>query len=132
MINKTDDIRIINTQELISPKDIISQLSPSEFGIKTIIDTRAEIKNILDKTAKKFVIVVGPCSIHDIDAAKEYAIKLKTLKNSLSENSLLVMRVYFEKPRTVIGWKGLINDPDLDGSFKINNGIKIAGQLLID
>jgi len=132
MINKTDDVRIINTQELISPKDIISQLSPSESGIKTIIDTRAEIKNILDKTSKKFVIVVGPCSIHDIDAAKEYAIKLRTLKNSLSENSLLVMRVYFEKPRTVIGWKGLINDPDLDGSFKINNGIKIARQLLID
>jgi 3-deoxy-7-phosphoheptulonate synthase len=132
MINKTDDVRIINTQELISPKDIISELSPSDSGIKTIIDTRSEIKSILDKTSKKFVIVVGPCSIHDIDAAKEYAIKLKTLKNALSDNSLLVMRVYFEKPRTVIGWKGLINDPDLDGSFKINNGIKIARQLLID
>lgn len=132
MINKTDDVRIINTQELISPKDIISELSPSESGIKTIIDTRSEIKNILDKISKKFVIVVGPCSIHDVDAAKEYAIKLKNLKNSLSENILLVMRVYFEKPRTVIGWKGLINDPDLDGSFKINNGIKIARQLLID
>ena len=132
MINKTDDVRIINTQELISPKDIISELSPSDSGIKTIIDTRSEIKNILDKTSKKFVIVVGPCSIHDIDAAKEYAIKLKTLKNSLSDNSLLVMRVYFEKPRTVIGWKGLINDPDLDNSFNINKGIKIARKLLID
>ena len=132
MINKTDDIRIINTQELISPKDIIRQLSPTESGINTIINTRSEIKNILDKTSKKFVIVVGPCSIHDIDAAKEYAIKLKNLKNSLSETSLLIMRVYFEKPRTVIGWKGLINDPDLDGSFKINNGIKIARKLLID
>ena len=118
MVNKTDDIRIINTQELISPKDIISQLSPTESGIKTIVDTRSEIKNILDKTLKKFLIVVGPCSIHDIDAAKDYAIKLKNLKNSLSENSLVIMRVYFEKPITVIGWKGLINDPDLDGSFK--------------
>ena len=132
MINKTDDIRIINTQELISPKDIIGQLSPTEFGIKTIIDTRSEIKNILNKTSKRFIIVVGPCSIHDIDAAKEYAIKLKNLKKTLSENTLLIMRVYFEKPRTVIGWKGLINDPDLDGSFKINNGIKIARQLLLD
>ena len=112
-------------QQLSASDDVIEHL-------KTIIDTRSEIKNILDKTSKKFVIVVGPCSIHDIDAAKEYAIKLKTLKNSLSDNSLLVMRVYFEKPRTVIGWKGLINDPDLDGSFKINNGIKIARQLLID
>ena len=92
MINKTDDVRIINTQELISPKDIISELSPSDSGIKTIIDTRSEIKSILDKTSKKFVIVVGPCSIHDVDAAKEYAVKLKKLKNSLSENSLLIMR----------------------------------------
>jgi 3-deoxy-7-phosphoheptulonate synthase len=132
MINKTDDLRIINTQELISPMDIISQLSPSKSGIETIVKTRSEIKDILDKKSKKFVIVVGPCSIHDVDAAKEYAAKLKNLKNVLSENSLLIMRAYFEKPRTVIGWKGLINDPDLDGSFKINKGIKIARQLLMD
>ena len=132
MINKTDDLRIINTQDLISPKDIISQLSPSKSGIDTIIETRSEIKDILDKKSKKFVIVVGPCSIHDVDAAKEYAAKLKNLKSELSENILLIMRAYFEKPRTVIGWKGLINDPDLDGSFKINKGIKIARQLLMD
>ena len=132
MINKTDDLRIINTQELISPKDIISQLSPSKSGIDTIINARSEIKDILNKKSKKFVIVVGPCSIHDVDAAKEYAVKLKNLRNALSENSLLIMRAYFEKPRTVIGWKGLINDPDLDGSFKINKGIRIARQLLMD
>jgi 3-deoxy-7-phosphoheptulonate synthase len=132
MINKTDDLRIINTQELISPKDIISQLSPSKAGIDTIINARSEIKEILNKKSKKFIIVVGPCSIHDVDAAKEYAVKLKNLKNVLSENSLLIMRAYFEKPRTVIGWKGLINDPDLDGSFKINKGIRIARQLLMD
>ena len=132
MINKTDDLRIINTQELISPKDIISQLSPSKPGIDTIIKTRSEIKDVLEKKSKKFVIVVGPCSIHDVDAAKEYADKLRNLKSVLSENSLLIMRAYFEKPRTVIGWKGLINDPDLDGSFKINKGIKIARQLLMD
>ena len=95
MINKTDDIRIVNTQELISPKDIISQFSPSESGIKTIIDTRLEIKNILDKTLKKFIIVVGPSSIHDIDAAKEYAVKLNNLKKLLSENSLLIIIVSF-------------------------------------
>ena len=132
MINKTDDLRIINTQELISPKDVISQISPSKSGLNTIIKTRSEIKDILDKKSNKFVIVVGPCSIHDVDAAKEYAAKLKNLKNELSENILLIMRAYFEKPRTVIGWKGLINDPDLDGSFKINKGIKIARQLLMD
>lgn len=132
MINKIDDLRIINTQELISPKEIITLLSPSERGINTIIDTRNEIKNILEKKTNKFIVVVGPCSIHDVDAAKEYAVKLKKLKESLSDNILLIMRVYFEKPRTVIGWKGLINDPDLDGSFNINNGIKLARQLLID
>ena len=132
MINKTDDLRIINIQELVSPKDVISQISPSKSGLNTIIKTRSEIKDILDKKSKKFVIIVGPCSIHDVDAAKEYAHKLKNLKSVLSENSLLIMRAYFEKPRTVIGWKGLINDPDLDGSFKINKGIKIARQLLMD
>ncbi len=132
MNKKTDDLRIINTQELISPKDIINLLSPTEKGIKTIIDARNEIRNILNKSLKKFMIIVGPCSIHDIDAAKEYAEKLSDLKKSLSKNCLIIMRGYFEKPRTVIGWKGLINDPDLDGSFKINNGLKLARQLLID
>ena len=132
MKSKTDDLRIINTQELISPQEIIDSFSPSEKGFATIINARDQIKNILDKSIKKFMIVVGPCSIHDVDAAKEYATRLKKLVSSLSANCLVVMRVYFEKPRTVIGWKGLINDPDLDGSFKINKGIKIARKLLID
>ena len=132
MKSKTDDLRIINTQELISPQEIIDSFSPSEKGFATIINARNQIKSILDKSIKKFMIVVGPCSIHDVDAAKEYATRLKNLESSLSANCLIVMRVYFEKPRTVIGWKGLINDPDLDGSFKINKGIKIARKLLID
>ena len=132
MKNKTDDLRIINTQELVSPREIIDSISPSEKGFATIINARNQIKNILNKSINKFMIVVGPCSIHDVEAAKEYAIRLKNLSSSLSSNCLLVMRVYFEKPRTVIGWKGLINDPDLDGSFKINKGIRIARKLLID
>jgi len=132
MVNKTDDLRIINTQELLSPSDVIQELSPSELGIKTILESRREISRILNRKSKKFMIVVGPCSIHDVDAAQEYAVRLKKLKENLSENCLVIMRVYFEKPRTVIGWKGLINDPDLDGSFKINNGIKLARKLLID
>ena len=132
MKSKTDDLRIINTQELISPQEIIDSFSPSEKGFATIINARDQIKSILNKSIKKFMIVVGPCSIHDVDAAKEYATRLKNLESSLSANCLVVMRVYFEKPRTVIGWKGLINDPDLDGSFKINKGIKIARKLLID
>ena len=132
MKSKTDDLRIINTQELVSPQEIINSISPSERGFATIIKARNQIKNILNKSDNKFMIVVGPCSIHDIEAAKEYATRLKNLSSSLSGNCLVVMRVYFEKPRTVIGWKGLINDPDLDGSFKINKGIRIARKLLID
>ena len=132
MISKTDDLRIINTQELVSPQEIIDSISPSEKGFATIIKARNQIKNILNKSDNKFMIVVGPCSIHDVEAAKEYATRLKNLSSSLSGNCLVVMRVYFEKPRTVIGWKGLINDPDLDGSFKINKGIRIARKLLID
>ena len=132
MKSKTDDLRIINTQELVSPQEIIDSISPSERGFATIIKARNQIKNILNKSDNKFMIVVGPCSIHDIEAAKEYATRLKNLSSSLSANCLIVMRVYFEKPRTVIGWKGLINDPDLDGSFKINKGIRIARKLLID
>ncbi len=132
MKNKTDDLRIINTQELISPQEIIDTISPTGKGLATIINAREEIKSILNRSLSKFIIVVGPCSIHDVDAAVEYAKHLKKLSDSLSENCLIIMRVYFEKPRTVIGWKGLINDPDLDGSFKINKGIKLARQLLID
>ena len=132
MKSKTDDLRIINTQELVSPQEIINSVSPSEKGFATIINARNQIKNILNKSNNKFMIVVGPCSIHDVEAAKEYATRLKNLSSSLSDNCLVVMRVYFEKPRTVIGWKGLINDPDLDGSFKINKGIRIARKLLID
>tara|TARA_B100000676_G_scaffold83239_1_gene83355 strand:- start:4846 stop:5904 length:1059 start_codon:yes stop_codon:yes gene_type:complete len=132
MKNRTDDLRIINTQELISPQEIINSISPSEKGLGTIINTRGHIKDILNKSLKKFMVVVGPCSIHDVDAAIEYATRLKKLSSILSDNCLIIMRVYFEKPRTVIGWKGLINDPDLDGSFKINKGIKLARKLLID
>ena len=132
MKSKTDDLRIINTLELVSPEEIIDSISPSDKGFATIIIARNQIKNILNKSIKKFMTVVGPCSIHDVDAAKEYATRLKKLSSLLSDSCLIVMRVYFEKPRTVIGWKGLINDPDLDGSFKINKGIKIARKLLID
>jgi len=132
MKSKTDDLRIINTQELVSPQEMIDSISPSEKGFATIVKARNQIKNILNKSDNKFMIVVGPCSIHDIEAAKEYATRLKNLSSSLSGNCLVVMRVYFEKPRTVIGWKGLINDPDLDGSFKINKGIRLARKLLID
>jgi 3-deoxy-7-phosphoheptulonate synthase len=97
-----------------------------------VYKSREAIKNILNGDDNRLMVIVGPCSIHDTKAAREYAEKLSQLREELSKELFIVMRVYFEKPRTTIGWKGLINDPDLDGSFKINNGLEIARSLLID
>ena len=132
IISKTDDLKISSMKELISPSDLIERLPMSATASNTVIDTRSEIINILNGSDKRLLLIVGPCSIHDIDAANEYAKKLLDIKNKVQENLLIVMRVYFEKPRTVVGWKGLINDPDLDNSFKINKGIEVARKLLID
>ncbi len=128
----TDDLKISSMRELITPKEIISELPMSTQAIETVVETRQEIINILSRKDKRLLLIVGPCSIHDVTAAHEYAERLLAVKKDVSENVLIIMRVYFEKPRTVIGWKGLINDPDLDNSFKINKGIKIARKLLID
>ena len=128
----TDDLKISSMRELITPKEIISELPMSTRAIETVVETRQEIINILNRKDKRLLLIVGPCSIHDVTAAHEYAERLLAVKKDVSENILIIMRVYFEKPRTVIGWKGLINDPDLDNSFNINKGIKIARNLLID
>ena len=128
----TDDLKISSMRELITPKEIISELPMSTRAIETVVETRQEIINILSRKDKRLLLIVGPCSIHDVTAAHEYAERLLAVKKDVSENVLIIMRVYFEKPRTVVGWKGLINDPDLDNSFKINKGIKIARKLLID
>ena len=128
----TDDLKISSTKELISPSDLIKQLPMTDEAITTVIKTRSDIINILSGKDERLILVVGPCSIHDVDAAHEYAEKLLTIKKKVEKNILIIMRVYFEKPRTVIGWKGLINDPDLDNSFNINKGIKIARKLLIN
>ena len=128
----TDDLKISSMRELITPKEIISELPMSTRAVETVVETRQEIINILNRKDKRLLLIVGPCSIHDVTAAHEYAERLLAVKKDVSENILIIMRVYFEKPRTVIGWKGLINDPDLDNSFNINKGIKIARKLLID
>ena len=128
----TDDLKISSMRELITPKKIISELPMSTRAVETVVETRQEIINILNRKDKRLLLIVGPCSIHDVAAAHEYAERLLAVKKDISENVLIIMRVYFEKPRTVIGWKGLINDPDLDNSFNINKGIKIARKLLID
>ena len=128
----TDDLKISSMKELISPSDLIKQLPMTDKAITTVVKTRSDIIDILNGKDERLILVVGPCSIHDVDAAHEYAEKLLTIKKKVEKNILIIMRVYFEKPRTVIGWKGLINDPDLDNSFNINKGIKIARKLLIN
>ena len=128
----TDDLKISSMKELISPSELIKHLPMTEDAINTVVKTRSDIINILNGKDKRLLLIVGPCSIHDINSAHEYAKKLLKIKEKVEKNILVIMRVYFEKPRTVIGWKGLINDPDLDNSFDINKGIKIARKLLIN
>ncbi len=128
----TDDLKISSMKEMISPSDLINKLPMSQKAITTVVNCRSDIVNILNGSDERLILIVGPCSIHDINAATEYAQRLFKIKERVSKNILVIMRVYFEKPRTVIGWKGLINDPDLDNSFNINKGINIARKLLID
>jgi 3-deoxy-7-phosphoheptulonate synthase len=108
------------------------ELPITELSAKTILNSRKVIEDILDEKDDRIFVVIGPCSIHDPIAAMDYAKKLKKISQEVSENLFIIMRVYFEKPRTTVGWKGLINDPMLDGSFEINKGIRIGRKLLLD
>jgi len=128
----TDDIRIDEIRQLLPPSLLISELPILESSAKLIHSTRSNIEGILSGASDKILVVVGPCSIHDTKAAIEYAQNVKKWIGQYSNDLLIVMRVYFEKPRTTVGWKGLINDPNLDDSFDINNGLKIARSLLSD
>lgn len=131
MTNKTDDLRIQGTHEVNAPELIHKQFFSSENAQKTVTDTRQAIHKILAGEDDRLIIIIGPCSIHDVKAAIEYAHLIKTARDKLENDLLIIMRVYFEKPRTTVGWKGLINDPDLDGSFKINKGLGMARELLV-
>jgi 3-deoxy-7-phosphoheptulonate synthase len=128
----TDDLRICATKEVIAPVQVHDELPINEVAAQTTLQARAEIHRILTGEDDRLLVVVGPCSIHDPKAAKEYARLLKTAKDELQNDLVIVMRVYFEKPRTTVGWKGLINDPDLDSSFNINKGLRVARQLLLE
>ena len=131
-IQKTSDLRIAGRQEVVSAKSLISEQPISEKSSETVFNARKEFSDVLYKKDERLAVVVGPCSIHDPSAAKEYAELLLNEKNNLKDNLLIIMRVYFEKPRTTVGWKGLINDPDLDNSFNIDKGLSIARRLLRD
>jgi 3-deoxy-7-phosphoheptulonate synthase len=129
---RIDDVRIGAVRPLISPALLQDEL-PVPPAVQTLVEkTRAEIADILHGRDDRLVLIVGPCSIHDHDQAIEYAHKLKVAAETYKDDLLIVMRVYFEKPRTTVGWKGYINDPRLDGSFRINEGLHLARQLLLD
>jgi 3-deoxy-7-phosphoheptulonate synthase len=129
---KTDDLRISAMSEVVPPVQLHKDCPVTEPVSKLIFDTRTAIHNILQDRDDRLLVIIGPCSVHDPKAAVEYAGRLQALRKELSENLLVVMRVYFEKPRTTVGWKGLINDPFLDESCQINKGLNIARNLLLD
>ncbi|MFK7851091.1 MAG: 3-deoxy-7-phosphoheptulonate synthase [Akkermansiaceae bacterium] len=130
--HRTDDLRIAGINPLISPAVLAYYLPISEEAASVVHSTRRQADDILSQRDDRLMAIVGPCSIHDPEAALEYGAKLKAEADRLEEDLLIIMRVYFEKPRTTVGWKGLINDPDLDGSFDINRGLRIARKLLVD
>jgi 3-deoxy-7-phosphoheptulonate synthase len=132
MTSNTDDLRILATEELISPESLIAQLPVSDVAAETVSLARQAIHQVLQGQDDRLVVVVGPCSIHDPDAAREYAGRLKEKITALQDDLVIIMRVYFEKPRTTVGWKGLINDPDLNDTFQINKGLNLARSLLRD
>jgi len=127
----TDDLRIVEMKELASPGQLIEQLPVTEGVSEVVYGARQTIHRILNGEDDRLLVIAGPCSIHDVEAALEYAKRLKSLRDELEGELEIIMRVYFEKPRTTVGWKGLINDPDLDESFHINRGLALARELLV-
>ena len=129
---RTDDLRIREIRELVTPHEVMSEYPSTDTAAATVAQSRRALQDILHGRDDRLVVVIGPCSIHDPVAAMEYARRLQEQRERFKGELEVVMRVYFEKPRTTVGWKGLINDPDLDGSFNINRGLRIARQLLRD
>ncbi len=132
MLRSTDDLRVLDLKELSSPRQVISELPITPRGAATAEKAREAVRNIVHGSDARLVVVVGPCSVHDVAAAQDYAARLAQIRRAFAANLEIVMRVYFEKPRTTVGWKGLINDPDLDGSFDINKGLRLARRLLVE
>lgn len=128
----TDDLRIAGIHELAPPSHLVREFPCTDKAAEAVTSSRDAIRHILRGEDRRLVVVVGPCSIHDPSSALEYAARLKEVRDQLKDRLEIVMRVYFEKPRTTVGWKGFINDPDLDGSFKINRGLRLARQLLLE
>lgn len=132
MLKSTDDLRIKDLRELRTPEEVIREYPRTDAATETVIRARHALHNIIHGTDDRLAVVVGPCSIHDPKAALDYARRLLAVRERLSGSLEIVMRVYFEKPRTTVGWKGLMNDPHLDGSYRIEEGLRIARRLLLD
>ncbi|CAO3681310.1 unnamed protein product [Rhizopus stolonifer] len=128
----TDDLRVQSYNALLAPNYIKEEFPISEKSMETVLKARQEIQNIVAKKDDRVFVIVGPCSIHDTVAAKEYAELLLEAKEKYQDELVIIMRAYFEKPRTTVGWKGLINDPDIDGSFQINKGLRVGRGLLCE
>jgi 3-deoxy-7-phosphoheptulonate synthase len=129
---KTQDLHVVENRTLLSPNQLLEKLPLTETAAALVAQTRDRIRNIMHNEDRRLLLIVGPCSVHDVEAAYEYAQQLVKLREQFSDELEVVMRVYFEKPRTSIGWKGLINDPHLDGSYDINEGLRLARKLLLD
>jgi 3-deoxy-7-phosphoheptulonate synthase len=127
-----DDVRIREIKELTRPDALLSEIPITDAASQVVYQTRRDIHRILHGADDRLLVIIGPCSIHDVTAAREYAARLLEAKKRLEKDLLIVMRVYFEKPRTTTGWKGLINDPALDGSFNINEGLRVGRRLLVE
>ena len=130
MLSTTDDLRIKEIKELSTPEEVMRDIPRNLTATRVVMAARNAIHAILNGADDRLVVIVGPCSIHDPIAAVDYATRLATLRERLADRLEIVMRVYFEKPRTIVGWKGLINDPGLDGSFNINKGLRLARNVL--
>ena len=129
---KTDDVRINQVKQLLPPVAILERFPATESAASTVFQARKAIHNILVNEDDRLLVIIGPCSIHDPEAALEYGKHLKKMRDELGDRLEIVMRVYFEKPRTTVGWKGLINDPYMDNSFKLNDGLRMGRKLLLD
>src|SRR5258708_9004608 len=132
MIHNTDDLRIKEIKELLPPGHVIREFPATENAATTVFRARESIHRILHGADDRVLVVIGPCSIHDPNAALEYAKRLAEQRARLERDLIILLRVYFEKLRTTVGWKGLINDPRLDGSFRINEGLRTARSLFLD
>jgi len=132
MVHQTEDLRIVDIREVIRYSDLQVEYPITETAARTTYETRNAIHALLTGADDRLLVISGPCSIHDPQAALEYAGRLAAVRQRLADDLLIVMRVYFEKPRTTVGWKGLINDPSLDDSFDINKGLRLARKLLLD